>query len=98
MLETKTVAPGPEGFYQMCPGEVWSIWVHKQVKYFEWDSYGASAGFMEEGTVVQILKRWPNIVLKKGPMVGEAIAMVKVRGIAEHGKQITGWAMERDFI
>ena len=30
----------------------WTIWVYEAEEDFEWDSYGASAGFVEGGTEV----------------------------------------------
>lgn len=90
------VAPGSEFFREKCPGEPWTIWVHKNPKHFEWDSFGASAGFMTEGTEVQVLKRW-EVKLNAGPMAGQTVPMLKVRGLNENGKQITGWVMEKDI-
>jgi hypothetical protein len=92
------VAPGPAQFKDLFPDETWTIWVHKQVGDFEWDSYGASAGFMAEGTEVTVLKRWPNIVLKNGPMAGQNVPMVRVRGLNTEGRQITGWALACNFV
>lgn len=85
------IAPGPALFREKCPGEPWMIWVHKQACHFEQDSFGATAGFMAEGTPVQVLKRWPSFTLQsEGPT-----PMLKVRGLNENGKQITGWARAR---
>lgn len=85
------VAPGPAGFQEKCPGEPWSIWVHRDPRDFEQDSFGATAGFMTEGTPVQVLKHWPNFALQsEGPT-----PMVKVRGLNENGRQITGWTRTR---
>lgn len=48
---------------------------------------------MEEGTEVQVLKRWRNVKMTSGPFAGETIDVVKVRGRGIHDKQITGWAL-----
>jgi len=73
------------------------IWVHKQACHFEWDSFGASAGFMARGTEVTVLKRWPNIRLKSGPMAGQTVPMMRVRGRSVEGKLITGWVLTADI-
>jgi len=91
------VVDAPDLFREKCPDEPWIIWVHKSPKDFEWDSYGASAGFMAGGTEVKVLKRW-NILLTEGPMAGQNIAMLKVRGSDVGGKQITGWVLARDIV
>lgn len=93
MNKNARVAPCPKEFREKFPDEPWYIWVHKQACHFEWDSFGASAGFMEEGTEVQMLKRWRAVKMNSGPLAGEAIDVVKVRGPNQDGKQITGWAL-----
>lgn len=90
------VKPGPDGWYVQCPDEPWFIWVHTHVRDFEWDSFGASAGHMLEGAEVTILKTW-SVLFKHGPMEGERLDVVKVRGPNLNGRQITGWALARDF-
>ena len=96
------VAPAPEGFHERVqefaePGEKpqpWSILVHKNPQDFCQDSYGATAGFMAEHTEVQILKRW-TITMSYGQQEGEELPLVRVRGLDENGKQITGWTRAR---
>lgn len=91
------VGPPPALFEEKCPGEPWCIWVHKQACHFEWDSFGASAGFMRNGTEVSVLKHW-TINLTAGSMAGLKVEMIKVRGPNENGKQITGWALLQNFV
>jgi hypothetical protein len=76
--------------------EPFTIWVHTDVKDFEWDSYGASAGFIPGETKVTILDRL-EVTFEAGPFNGKTIPLLKIRGPNLVGKEITGWALERDI-
>lgn len=91
------IGPGPQGFYEKCPGERWSVWCHRDINDFEMDSFGATAGFFEEGTSVNVLERATN-TFKAGPMEGETLELLRVQGKAESGKRIKGWVLARDVV
>lgn len=90
------VGAAPPLFREKCPGEPWSIWVHKEVEDFEMSSFGATAGFIVEGTPVEVLDR-QTVTLREGPLAEEAVEMVRVRGSGETGRMVVGWTLARDI-
>jgi len=91
------IGRGPEGFYEMCPGEQWSVWCHRDIVDFEMDSFGATAGFFVEGTPVKVLEK-SSYLFQAGPMKDETRDLLRVRGIAESGKRVTGWVLADDVV
>jgi hypothetical protein len=86
------VAPAPDLFREKCPGEPWAIWCHLEIQDFEMDSFGATAGFLVEGTKLEILGTATH-TYQTGPLVGDTEDLFRVRGISEAGDEIEGWVL-----
>ncbi len=80
--------PDPDLWARVGENEPFVVLAHKQVRDFEMDSYGATAGYMTEGTLVVVLKKW-NVTLDVRRQT-----LLKIRGLNENGRQITGWVKD----
>jgi hypothetical protein len=73
------VAPAPEKFTEMCPGEPWFIWVHLEIGDWTQSSFGATSGFMAPGTELELLTAL-EVEFTEGPLAGMTKMMLQVRG------------------
>lgn len=89
------IADAPETFRDKFPDELWYVYVYKKPADYELSSYSATAGYINAGEKVLILTRWSYPTSPSGLFGGERIDLLKIRGIDENGKQVTGWVMSQ---